>query len=276
MSRTHRALIPPRNLLTHVRVRGWERVAAVPVRHRRMEGENAMGSAPLTILYQDKWVIAVDKPAGIPSQPTRDPDRLHLVSLVEETLRDQGVRDPYVALHHRLDRDTSGVMILATHIDANAGLGAAFRDRLATKTYLCICDSDGVRQAGDRWSVTNHLKVHKNRRGRMVEVVRAGGVRAETDFEVLGQAERVLRVQARPHTGRTHQIRVHCEVSGVPIVGEPTYRTRRGLFHERVLLHAWRLQLPHPVLAGERLDLHAAEPPDMATFWQRMSGARAE
>lgn len=226
----------------------------------------------LSILYQDEWVMAVDKPAGIPSQPTRDPDRLHVVTLVEQTLREQGVRDPYVALHHRLDRDTSGVMILATHTAANDGLGAAFRDRLARKTYLCICDSDGTRRTGDAWSVVNHLKVHKNRRGRMVEVVRAGGVRAETDFEVLDEAPRVIRVQARPHTGRTHQIRVHCEASGVPIVGESTYRTERGLFHDRVLLHAWRLQLPHPVVAGEQLDICAEEPADMVGFWKRMAG----
>jgi RluA family pseudouridine synthase len=224
----------------------------------------------LSVLYQDPWVIVVDKPPGVSSQATRNPNQRHLVEMVGQLLNEQGVRDPYVALHHRLDRDTSGAIILAIHPDANEGLSAAFRNRIAQKTYICVCDADPLLEFESSWSVTNRVRVHPNRRGRMVEIVRSGGVEAETDFEVLGRSPHAIRVQACPHTGRTHQIRVHAEASGIPIVGDPVYRRRRGLFHSRVLLHAHRLQLPHPVKSGETLDLVAPEPADMREFWAKM------
>jgi RluA family pseudouridine synthase len=224
------------------------------------------GSA-LPILYQDRLLLVVNKPAGLPTQATRDPRRPHLVAAAEQLLASQGVRQPYVGLHHRLDVDTSGVVVLAVHPDANRALSDAFRDRQARKQYLCLCDA--FVEPPNAWEVDNHLRVHAQRRGRSVEVVRAGGQRATTTFEVLERGRCAVRVLASPTTGRTHQIRVHCEGSGVPIVGDPVYRTERGVWAPRVMLHAWRLEVPHPS-DGRLMQFEAPEPEDMATLWGRL------
>lgn len=226
------------------------------------------GSA-LSILHQDPLLLVVNKPAGLPTQATRDPRRPHLMAAVESLLASQGVREPYVGLHHRLDVDTSGVVVLAVHPDANRVLSDAFRDRHARKQYLCLCDA--FTEPPATWQVDNHLRVHAQRRGRSVEVVRAGGQRATTGFEVLGRGGAMVRLLASPTTGRTHQIRVHCEGSGVPIVGDPIYRSERGIWAARVMLHAWRLEIPHPS-DGRTMMFEAPEPDDMVALWGRYGG----
>jgi RluA family pseudouridine synthase len=221
-----------------------------------------------TVLYRDAYLLAIDKPAGLPSQATPDPGRDHAVAWVERLLQSENpATKPYVALHHRLDRDTTGVLLFAIHRDANAGLSRVFSEHLAQKTYIAIAEMPGAATPiSEEWTVDNFLAVKKiARSGSRTDAVRSGGDRAITQFRILQRLARVLVVEALPRTGRTHQIRAHLSQSGLPIVGDKLYGAGRGPWADRVLLHALRLQLPHPV-SGAPLVLEAPLPEDMQRY----------
>jgi RluA family pseudouridine synthase len=221
-----------------------------------------------TVLYRDAYLLAIDKPAGLPSQSTPDPGRDHAVAWVERLLQSENpATKPYVALHHRLDRDTTGVLLFAIHRDANAGLSRVFSEHLAQKTYIAIAEMPGAATPiSEEWTVDNFLAVKKiARSGSRTDAVRSGGDRAITQFRILQRLARVLVVEALPRTGRTHQIRAHLSQSGLPIVGDKLYGAGRGPWADRVLLHALRLQLPHPV-SGAPLVLEAPLPEDMQRY----------
>lgn len=217
----------------------------------------------LPILLRDAWVVAVDKPAGLPTQATRDPGRPHLAGLLHEQLVAAGVPLPAGApwVHHRLDALTSGVVLLSLHPDANAALTRAFRDRLAHKVYRAVC----ARLSGSPPSrIDNHLGRHRDGRRERMIAVRSGGQRAITTFEWIAPLDRpVIAVRARPLTGRMHQLRVHLASAGFPILGDSLYgdaipRPLRAAA-PRLMLHAERLTLPHPV-TGDPLDIEASVP----------------
>ncbi len=212
------------------------------------------------VLYRDEYVLAINKPTWLATHATRDPARDHALAGVERILRAEGLKSVKVAVHHRLDVETSGVLIFGIHPDANKGLGSAFSDRLAQKTYLAVTVPGDV---PDTWTVENHLgKDSSGKRDRSV-VVTAGGDHALTEFTVRQRLDDGLVIQAKPHTGRMHQIRAHLAGSGVPIIGDSLYggpRHWRGQKAERMLLHAWKLELPHPV-TGEPLCIESELPP---------------
>lgn len=220
------------------------------------------------VLYEDGWLLAIDKPAGLPTHATIDPARPHLVGAVQAMLAARGGEAPppdapYVGVHHRLDVDTSGVVVFSTHRDANAGLARSFAEREARKVYLAVAADAGrpSRRIGERWTVRNHLGRISDRRERArYGPVRSGGDRAETTFTLLERrpGRRVL-LQAEPHTGRSHQIRVHAAGAGLPLVGDVLYG---GPPAARVLLHARALSLPHPV-TGAELVLEAPLPAEL-------------
>lgn len=221
-----------------------------------------------TVLYRDAHLLAIDKPAGLPSQSTPDPGRDHAVAWVERLLQSENsASKPYVALHHRLDRDTTGVLLFAIHRDANMGLSRAFSEHLAQKTYMAIVEMPGASvPVSDEWTIDNFLAVKKvARSGSRTDAVRSGGDRAVTHFRIVQRGARVLVVQALPRTGRTHQIRAHLSQSGLPIVGDKLYGAGRGPWADRVLLHALRLELPHPV-TGSPLTIEAPIPEDMRRY----------
>jgi RluA family pseudouridine synthase len=221
-----------------------------------------------TVLYRDAYLLAIDKPAGLPSQATPDPGRDHAVAWVERLLQSENPgTKPYVALHHRLDRDTTGVLIFAIHRDANVGLSRAFSEHLAQKTYIAIAEMPGAATPiSEEWTVDNFLAVKKiARSGSRTDAVRSGGDRAITHFRIQQRCARVLVVQALPRTGRTHQIRAHLSQSGLPVVGDKLYGAGRGPWADRVLLHALRLELPHPV-SGSPLAIEAPLPEDMQRY----------
>lgn len=208
------------------------------------------------ILYEDEWLMVVDKPAGVATEPTLDPGRVSVHSAVMAYLRARDGGEPYLGLQHRLDLETSGVLLFTRNPKANAGVSALFAEKRALKTYQALTVAGPP--CPDAWDVANHLGV-VGRAGKRARygAVRSGGDPARTSFRVLGRLPGVLWVEARPHTGRTHQIRVHLAGDGHPILGDVLYggplevvsgATRVRV--SRVLLHAAVLEFTHPMTSA--------------------------
>ncbi len=222
----------------------------------------------LAVLYEDRFLIAVDKPPGLPTVPTADPSRPHLVGLVTARLRNAGGGEkPYLGVHQRLDRDTSGVVLFAKDRAANAGLAASFAEGRVRKTYVAL--TVRPRRLPPRaWQVDAALA--RAGRGRMR--TDPGGAPALTELRLVDVLARALRVEARPRTGRTHQVRVHLAASGAPVLGDATYggALPPAPAAPRVMLHALRLELTHPV-TGTPLRIECGEPPDFRRLLSALS-----
>ena len=207
------------------------------------------------LLYADADVAAVDKPAGVPSQPTLTTDRGTLPELVSALLGTP------VTLVHRLDRDTSGVTVFARTPAAAAALAAAFRDGTPEKTYLALCARAPEPREG---RVDAALGKDPARAG--LRRVDPRGDPAATRWRTLREGPLAALVEARPETGRTHQVRVHLAHLGAPLLGDARYGGPRRVGEvsvPRVLLHARTLALAHPA-TGARLVLEAPVPEDFA------------
>jgi 23S rRNA pseudouridine1911/1915/1917 synthase len=181
----------------------------------------------LVVLLEDDEVLAVDKPAGLPAQPTPDGEQ-SLLDLASVHLgRPAG-------LVHRLDRETSGVTVFGKTDEATSALAAAFRDGHAQKTYLAVVAS-GLPERGH---LDTPLQKDPSRPGRWRALRSGNGLSAVTDFERLWDDGTRALVKLSPKTGRTHQLRVHLSSIGFPIIGDRLYG---GLAGSRCLLHAARL-----------------------------------
>ncbi len=218
----------------------------------------------MEIIYEDEVVIAVAKPAGLLSQQTRDPNRDHVVAKLRRKLENRGEDEPYLALHHRLDLGTSGVLVLAKDRAANKGLSTAFQEGEVTKIYRALATVDGSQRPpiDDDFSVANHLASDPEGPPGRQTSVRAGGDWAKTDFEVVRRAGLLWELKAMPVSGRRHQIRVHLAERGLPIAGDELYggcANEIGTQAPRMMLHAHRLMMPHPV-KDTYLELEAPVP----------------
>ena len=194
------------------------------------------------ILFEDDYLIAVNKPPGLPTQPTLDEARNNLYASLKKFMTR---RDPkaYVGLHHRLDRDTSGVVLFTKRTDINAGVAELFSSHLAVKTYNAISIREGALPPKE-WTIKNYLAKSREKKS-IVKSVHSGGDFAQTDFRLLEVCPGGLWIEARPKTGRTHQIRVHLAEAGLPIRGDATYGRREVA--TRLMLHAVNLTFPHPI-----------------------------
>ncbi len=219
-------------------------------------GRTAQAPAALQrarLIYADEDVAAVDKPAGVPAQPTLTTDLGTLPDLVGALL------GAPVMLVHRLDRETSGVTVLARTKAAAAALAAAFRDGTPEKTYLALTARPPAPPDG---RVDAPLGKDPARAG--LRRVDARGDAAATSYRTLRAAPGGALVEARPETGRTHQIRVHLAHLGAPLLGDARYGGPRRVGEvaiPRVMLHARRLVVRHPV-TGAALVLEAPVPED--------------
>ncbi len=221
----------------------------------------------LRVLYEDDAILAVDKPAGLPTHATADPGRPHLTGLAKDYLARPANAEPYLGVHQRLDRDTSGVVLFAKAASANPGLARAFAERKVEKTYHALTVRP-ERPPPSRWHVQGRLAPAGKRRMTAVE---RGGQEAETRFRVLESFRGGLLVEARPVTGRKHQIRVHLADAGLGIFGDEIYGSASGRA-TRLMLHAVRLALPHPV-SGEPLVIESRYPRDFEDALSRLRQA---
>jgi RluA family pseudouridine synthase len=206
----------------------------------RKQGPTPSTLGPADILFEDAWLVAVSKPAGLPTHETVDPRRPHLVGLLTRLLAhrgaDRGRGGVRLGIHQRLDRDTSGVILFSKDRAADASLARQFAERAIVKTYHALTARKEPLPARE-WNVRHAIST---RPGLTQE--------AETDFRLLETHPRGLLVEARPRTGRKHQIRVHLAEDGLPILGDDRHGRSPDLRPEapRLMLHAFRLELRHP------------------------------
>ena len=240
-------------------------VRAERLRSRATATDRAFRVTAQSILYRDDFLLAVDKPPSLPTHATADPSRPSLVASVAEYLRRSGA-GPYLAVHQRLDRDTSGVVLLATDARANEGLARAFEVRMVEKSYLALT----VRPSPlprRRFRVTAPLAEPGQRGVRRVTVGGCGARPAETECLVREVLPAALLVEARPLTGRKHQVRAHLAHAGMPILGDPVYGGGGDV--PRLMLHARRLGLAHPV-TGQPLAIESRLPADFRAVLSRL------
>lgn len=254
-------------------LRERDRLDAV-VDERRLEGTAGRDepSPSVRALYEDDALIAVAKPALLPVHATADASRPDLYSLVLRHIGASGV-SPYLGLHHRLDRDTSGIVLFTKRPEANPGLAAQFAGRQVRKVYHGLA-ADRPGPQPDAWQARNRLAQVGGGRNSRVEGVTEGGQAAETDFAVLGRYPGALLVEACPHTGRKHQIRAHLREHGTPLLGDARYGGPvriAGVEVRRTMLHARSLTLRHP-LTGAMLTIECEYPEDFAALLRRLRG----
>jgi RluA family pseudouridine synthase len=250
-------------------------VLEVYLDENRLKSSESVQSAPSVlitdrhVLFEDEWIILINKDAGVPTQPTIDPKRPNLFDLTKKYLsKKTGQSDPYLGLHHRLDRDTSGVVMFTKSETANKGVADLFANHQIQKTYHCLvwrAPSAPVLTTGETFEVRNFLgKVSsKNEKSRFGSV-KSNGDPAHTDFKVQEVFKQCYWLEALPRTGRTHQIRVHTSELSLPILGDPMYFPKNVFAMvnaPRLMLHAHRLEFNHPV-SGMAMKVEAPLPDD--------------
>ncbi len=222
--------------------------------------EMAPEAMPLEVVYQDRDLLVVDKPAGLTVHPGPGHPSHTLVNALLALCTDLsgigGELRPGIV--HRLDKDTSGLMVVAKHDAAHQSLSRQLKERLVQKRYLALVvgtphPAQGVIEA----------PVGRDPHHRQRMAVVEGGRAAVTPYRVQEVLGEYALVEVRPTTGRTHQIRVHMAFLGHPLVGDQVYSRRRVPFLERQFLHACFLAFEHP-MTGERLEFTSPLPADLA------------
>ena len=229
------------------------------------------------VLYEDEAILSIDKPSGLPVHPSATYHKNTLTFLLRERF---GPEAPRIA--HRLDRETSGLLLCAKTLDVERKLKHAFEHRRVTKRYLAIVRGEIGPDAG-----TIDIPLDRAKEGLhvlMEACERERGYPAVTDFRVVARRSGATLVSLAPQTGRQHQLRVHLSVYGFPIVGDKLYGPEgvqpfldyiesgmtdelvERLGHTRHALHAHRLTFPHPA-NGSLMTLDAPLPEDLRRLW---------
>lgn len=238
---------------------------------------NEAQDIPLVIAYEDEHLLVVDKPAGLVVHPAAGNLDGTLVNALLHHCGGSlsgigGVARPGIV--HRIDKDTSGLLVVAKHDLAHEGLAKQFADHSIDRRYLAIV-SDIPRIAEGHVDAPLARSSHDRKK---VAIVSEGrGKRAVTHWKKLTNLKGAALVECRLETGRTHQVRVHMASIGHPLVGDPVYgRTRKAhkellkeLKFHRQALHAAHLGFVHPVTKG-RLSFDSALPPDMQQLFNRL------
>ncbi|MBA4391502.1 MAG: RNA pseudouridine synthase [Syntrophus sp. (in: bacteria)] len=225
---------------------------------------------PLDILYEDEYLLAVNKPGDMVVHPSFGHASGTLVNAVLSYLEKRfqisnfkfqigsGVRPGIV---HRLDKGTTGVILIAKDSKTQEMLSDLFKERSITKTYRAIVEGDVKKE---RWIVEGNIGRHPVERKKMA-VLKTGGRISETTFQALKHLNGFTYLEAYPKTGRTHQIRVHAVHGGYPIVGDEIYGKKAKLLTPRPLLHAYRIEFIHPAKKTP-VKIEAPVPADMEDF----------
>ncbi|HEX4268275.1 MAG TPA: 23S rRNA pseudouridine(1911/1915/1917) synthase RluD [Steroidobacteraceae bacterium] len=274
---------------SRARLQGWIEAGAVLVDGRRLRAKDkvlggeqvevaarleadkrvAPEALPLAVVHQDRSLLVIDKPAGMVVHPGAGNSSRTLQNALL-ALDPKLALVPRAGLVHRLDKDTSGLLVVARTPEAHSRLVAALAEREIERIYLAICN--GAMTGGG--TVDAPIGRHRTQRTRMA--VRNDGREAVTHYRIFKRYRDHTLLRVQLETGRTHQIRVHLAHIGYPIVGDPVYGGRRRLpkgcsaaltaalnAFPRQALHATRLALAHP-MTGRALEWEAPLPDDMA------------
>jgi 23S rRNA pseudouridine1911/1915/1917 synthase len=230
---------------------------------------------PLAILYEDEHLLAIDKPPGMVVHPAPGHPRGTLVNALlfhcPELAADGGDTRPGIV--HRLDKDTSGILLVAKRPGVQRRLSAAFKARRVEKTYLALVHGRPKPETG---TLTMPIGRHPVDRKRMSTASRKARS-AETSWKVRERLRGGALLEIDLKTGRTHQIRVHCAAMGHPVMGDTVYGRRAAgtlpaeIRPYRQMLHAFRLRLRHPFREAE-MDITAPVPEDMVQLWVVLGG----
>jgi 23S rRNA pseudouridine1911/1915/1917 synthase len=251
--------------------------AAVPKRHRMTPGElvvvdedadrlrdaDPAQTAEFGVAYEDEHLVVVDKPAGVVVHPARGHRQGTLAQALEG--RAAGGEDAFRAgIVHRLDRDTSGLLVVAKSDAVHTALKEALQRREVVREYLALVEGRPPARSG-----TIDAPIGRDRRVRTRHSTDTDEPReAVTEFTLERALARATLLRVRLQTGRTHQIRVHLQAIGHPVCGDPEYGTP-GLYGlERQFLHAEHLAFTHPV-TGEPVDVHSPLPADLTAALER-------
>lgn len=221
----------------------------------------------LDVVYEDSDLLVIDKPAGLVTHPAPGhPDHTLANAVLAHCPDLEGVGgEVRPGLVHRLDRDTSGLIVVAKNDAAQTGLSAQFKDRTVSKAYLAAVTGY---PDPERAVIDAPIGRHPRSRTRMAIVTT--GREAVTGYDVLRRLRGYSLLEARPRTGRTHQIRVHLASIGHPVAGDTTYGVPApGL--DRHFLHAHRLAFTHP-RTGDRLEVESPLPDDLRTWLDTLGG----
>ena len=227
---------------------------------------------PLDIVFEDEHLIVVDKPAGMVVHPAAGNRDGTLVNALLFHCRGQlsginGVARPGIV--HRIDKDTSGLLVVAKSDAAHEGLARQFADHSIVRRYLAVCAGHPNPASG---TISGRLGRSDRDRKKMAVLPddATRGKHAVTHYETLRRLDHAALIECRLETGRTHQVRIHCQSIGHPLLGDPVYgrtpKALKALLSElgfaRQALHAARLGFSHPISA-ETLDFCAELPADM-------------
>jgi len=225
---------------------------------------------PLDVIYEDDVLLVVNKPAGMVVHPALGHTSGTLVNAVL-------ARCPQVAevggperagIVHRLDKDTSGLILIAKDEPTRAALQRQFKRRQVVKTYLALVED----QVQPREGIIEAPVGRDKRQRKKMAVVRRGR-QARTTYRAVEYFPYHTLLEVRPHTGRTHQVRVHLAWMGYPIVGDAVYgRRRQRLLSSRHFLHAARLRFTHPT-TGEEIEFEAPLPPKLEAVLKQLRRA---
>ncbi len=204
---------------------------------------------PLTILYQDADIVVLDKAPGLVVHPAEgNPDGTLVNALLHHIADLSGIGgEMRPGIVHRLDKDTSGCMVVAKNDTAHRRLTEAFSERRISKIYLAVVNGVPKEESG---RIQNYIGRHAVDRKRMTITLDGSGKEAVTEWKRLSTHQGCALIQCRLLTGRTHQIRVHMkEALQCPILGDPIYGhpSRQRVHTPRLMLHAWKLAFQHPV-----------------------------
>ena len=265
--RTGHIVVDGRSARPRQAVLGGEKITLTPPELPDSAAPKAQ-RMPLKIVHEDASLIVIDKPAGLVVHPgAGQPDRTLLNALLAHAPALGGV--PRAGIVHRLDKDTSGLLVVAKGVEAQASLVKQLAERTMKRVYLALVQGDppasGIIDA----------PVGRDARQRTRMAVTHRGKPARTSYKVLERFGRAALVECRLETGRTHQIRVHFQHIRHPLVGDTVYRrgTRHGIAFPRQALHAAELTLVHPA-TGETVSWRAAPPRDFKRLVEQLREER--
>ena len=277
MNRRGDVLVDGRSEKAGYRIRGGEEIEVKPPVPAPLSVEPE--AIPLDVCYEDQDIAVVEKPAGLVVHPGAGNRRSTLVNALLARFSDLsnagGRERPGIV--HRLDKWTSGLIIVAKNNQSHHSLSKSFEKREVRKTYLALVHGSPRAVAGEI-----DLNIGRDRRARTrMSVRREGGRGALSEYRILEKLKEFALLEVRIRTGRTHQIRVHLTAIGHPVVGDNVYGekanrvfTRKHGDLGRYFLHASAIQFPHPA-TGTTMEFSSALPAELARFLEAIRAGRA-